>query len=93
MNAVHLRRVDPARNIGSTCSPIFSAASLLMKEWGRIGARGRMVAERYDTEALAAAACNDTPSARDGGAMAWRSATERGAAYSPPDKFIFTLTG
>jgi predicted DNA-binding WGR domain protein len=27
-----------------------------MKEWGRIGARGRMVAERYDNEALAAVA-------------------------------------
>ena len=29
---------------------------LRVKEWGRIGARGRMVAQRYDTEALAAAA-------------------------------------
>jgi len=27
---------------------------LLVKEWGRIGARGRTVAERYDSEALAA---------------------------------------
>jgi predicted DNA-binding WGR domain protein len=27
---------------------------LLMKEWGRIGARGRIMAERYDSEALAA---------------------------------------
>jgi predicted DNA-binding WGR domain protein len=25
----------------------------LMKEWGRIGTQGRMVAERYDVEALA----------------------------------------
>jgi predicted DNA-binding WGR domain protein len=29
---------------------------LLAKEWGRIGARGRMVAERYETEALAVGA-------------------------------------
>ena len=27
---------------------------LLAKEWGRIGAHGRTVAERYDSEALAA---------------------------------------
>jgi predicted DNA-binding WGR domain protein len=27
-----------------------------MKAWGRIGGRGRIMAERYDTEALAAAA-------------------------------------
>jgi predicted DNA-binding WGR domain protein len=27
-----------------------------MKAWGRIGARGRMQAERYDNKALAAAA-------------------------------------
>ena len=27
-----------------------------MKEWGRIGARGRVTAERFDDEALAAAA-------------------------------------
>lgn len=26
---------------------------LLMKEWGRIGAQGRMIAERYDNEAPA----------------------------------------
>jgi predicted DNA-binding WGR domain protein len=29
---------------------------LLVKEWGRIGARGRMVAELYDNAALAAVA-------------------------------------
>jgi predicted DNA-binding WGR domain protein len=29
---------------------------LLMKEWGRIGAQGRMVAERYDAESPALAA-------------------------------------
>ena len=29
---------------------------LLVKEWGRIGAHGRIVDESYDSEALAAAA-------------------------------------
>ena len=29
---------------------------LLVREWGRIGAHGRVVAERYDAEDLAAAA-------------------------------------
>ena len=29
---------------------------LLVKEWGRNGAQGRMVAESYDSEALAAIA-------------------------------------
>jgi predicted DNA-binding WGR domain protein len=29
---------------------------LLMKEWGRIGAQGRIVAERYDSADLALAA-------------------------------------
>ena len=58
MNAVHLRRVDPARNMHRfyrlDVQPNLFGGVLLMKEWGRIGARGRMVAESYDSEALAA---------------------------------------
>jgi predicted DNA-binding WGR domain protein len=58
MTTVHLRRVDPARNMRRfyrlDVQPDLSGGVLLMKEWGRIGARGRMVAERYDSEALAA---------------------------------------
>jgi len=58
MTTVHLRRVDPARNMRRfyrlDVQPDLFGGVLLMKEWGRIGARGRMVAERYDSEALAA---------------------------------------
>ena len=60
MTAVNLRRVDPARNMSRfywlDVQPDLFGGVLLVKEWGRIGAHGRTVAERYDTEALAAAA-------------------------------------
>jgi predicted DNA-binding WGR domain protein len=58
MTALHLCRVDPARNMRRfyrlDIQPDLFGGVLLMKEWGRIGARGRIVAERYDSEALAA---------------------------------------
>ena len=58
MNAVHLRRIDPARNMHRfyrlDVQPDLFGGVLLMKEWGRLGAQGRMVAEPYDNEALAA---------------------------------------
>jgi len=58
MSAVHLRRIDEARNMRRfyrlDIQPDLFGGVLLMKEWGRIGARGRIVAERYDSEALAA---------------------------------------
>jgi predicted DNA-binding WGR domain protein len=60
MNAVHLRRIDPARNMCRfyrlDVQPDLFDGVLLVKEWGRIGARGRMVAEPHDSEALAAVA-------------------------------------
>jgi predicted DNA-binding WGR domain protein len=60
MSAVHLRRVDPARNMSRfyrlDVQPDLFGGALLMKTWGRIGARGRIMAERYDSEGLAAAA-------------------------------------
>ena len=56
MTALHLRRIDPARNMRRfyrlDIEPDLFGGVLLMKEWGRIGARGRMVAESYDSEAL-----------------------------------------
>jgi predicted DNA-binding WGR domain protein len=62
MNAVHLRRIDPARNMRRfyrlDIQPDLFGGVLLVK-WGRIGAHGRMVAEPYDGEALAAAAFGD----------------------------------
>jgi predicted DNA-binding WGR domain protein len=60
MTALHLRRVDPARNMHRfyrlDVQPDLFGGVLLVKEWGRVGAQGRMVAERYDNEALAAVA-------------------------------------
>jgi predicted DNA-binding WGR domain protein len=60
MNAVHLRRIDPTRNMHRfyrlDVQPDLFGGVLLVKEWGRIGAYGRMVAEPYDSEALAAVA-------------------------------------
>jgi predicted DNA-binding WGR domain protein len=37
------------------CADLFGGV-LLVKEWGRVGTQGRMVAGSYDNEALAAAA-------------------------------------
>jgi len=58
MNAVHLRHIDPTRNMRRfyrlDVQPDLFGGVLLVKEWGRIGTRGRMVAESYDSEALAA---------------------------------------
>ena len=57
MTAVHLRRLDPTRNMRRfyrlDVQPDLFGGVLLMKEWGRIGARGRVMAERYDNKALA----------------------------------------
>jgi len=60
MNAVYLRRIDPARNMRRFyrlhIEPDLFGGVLLMKEWGRIGTRGRVVAERYEAKPLAVAA-------------------------------------
>jgi predicted DNA-binding WGR domain protein len=58
MNLVHLRRLDPARNMARfylmEVQPDLFGGVLLVKQWGRIGSRGRLVDEGYATEALAA---------------------------------------
>ena len=60
MTALHLRRIDRTRNMRRfywiDVQPDLFGGVLLMKEWGRIGQRGRIVAEPYDSEVLAAAA-------------------------------------
>jgi predicted DNA-binding WGR domain protein len=60
VNAVHLRRIDEARNMRRfyrlDIQPDLFGGVMLMKEWGRLGAHGRFTAERFDDEALAAAA-------------------------------------
>jgi predicted DNA-binding WGR domain protein len=60
MNALHLRRINSARSMHRfyrlDIQPDLFGGVLLMKQWGRGGTQGRMVAEPYDTDALAAVA-------------------------------------
>ncbi|MGO9047528.1 MAG: WGR domain-containing protein [Xanthobacteraceae bacterium] len=60
MSAVVLWRIDDTRHMRRfyrlDVQPDLFGGVLLVKEWGRIGARGRIVDESYDSEALAAAA-------------------------------------
>lgn len=57
---VELRRVDAARNMRRfyrlDVTPDLFGGFLLLREWGRIGARGRVVAERHDSASRAAEA-------------------------------------
>ena len=57
---VVLYRIDPAKNMHRfyrlDVQPDLFGGVLLMKEWGRTGAQGRIVAARFDDEALALAA-------------------------------------
>jgi predicted DNA-binding WGR domain protein len=56
MSAVELRRIDEARNMRRfyrlDMQPDLFGGVLLVKQWGRIGAGGRMVAERFDSATL-----------------------------------------
>jgi predicted DNA-binding WGR domain protein len=60
MTALYLRRADPARNMRRfyrlDIQPDLFGRILLMKQWGRVGTQGRMVAESFDSEELALAA-------------------------------------
>lgn len=60
MTAVELRRIDAARNMRRfyrlDIERDLFGGFLFMKQWGRIGARGRVTAERFDDEAPALAA-------------------------------------
>jgi len=57
---LHLQRIDAARNMRRFYRLDIEAdlfgAFLLLKQWGRIGTRGRIIAERFDSEAPALAA-------------------------------------
>jgi predicted DNA-binding WGR domain protein len=50
----------PARNMSRfyrlDIQPDLFGRVLLMKQWGRVGTQGRMVAESYESEAIAAVA-------------------------------------
>jgi len=54
---VELRRIDSAKNMRRfyrlDIAPDLFGGFLLLKQWGRIGAGGRIMAERYDAEAPA----------------------------------------
>jgi len=56
MSAAHLRRIDSTRNMRRCyrlgIEPDLFGGVLLLKEWRRIGARGRVMVESYDREAL-----------------------------------------
>jgi predicted DNA-binding WGR domain protein len=60
MSAVHLIRIDPARNMrrfyALDVQPDLFGGFAVVKAWGRIGRRGRMMDELHPTEALAVAA-------------------------------------
>jgi predicted DNA-binding WGR domain protein len=60
MTALHLRRADAARNMCRfywlNIQPDLFGRVLFMKQWGRVGTQGRMVAESYESDELAAAA-------------------------------------
>jgi predicted DNA-binding WGR domain protein len=60
MIAITLHRIDPARNMRRfyrlDVQPDLFGGFAVVKEWGRIGARGRMMDELHDTETLAVAA-------------------------------------
>jgi predicted DNA-binding WGR domain protein len=60
MTAVELHRIDAARNMRRfyrlDMQPDLFGGVLLVRQWGRIGARGRIVADRFDDATLAAAA-------------------------------------
>ncbi len=60
MTAVHLRRIDDTQNMRRfyhfDIQPDLFGGFLLVRQWGRIGAEGRSVAEHFDDATLAAAA-------------------------------------
>jgi predicted DNA-binding WGR domain protein len=57
MTAVELHRIDDARNMRRfyrlDIEHDLFGGFLLMKQWGRIGARGCIMAERFESEAPA----------------------------------------
>ncbi len=67
---VELRRLDPTRNMRRfyrlDVQPDLSGDFLLLKQWGRIGAGGRIKVQRYDAELLPSTPCSGRPSASGG---------------------------
>jgi predicted DNA-binding WGR domain protein len=50
--SIHLRRIDPARNMrrfySLTVQPTLFGGTSIVREWGRIGYRGQMMVETFD---------------------------------------------
>ena len=57
---IELRRIDPAKNMRRfyrlDMQPDLFGGIFLMKQWGRMGTRGRIMAERFDDADQAAIA-------------------------------------
>ncbi|MEQ8375280.1 MAG: WGR domain-containing protein [Roseibium aggregatum] len=57
---VHLRRIDPARNMRRfyclTVQPTLFGGASLIRDWGRIGTRGQTMMETFESPADAARA-------------------------------------
>ena len=72
MTAVHLRRIDDTQNMRRfyrlDMQPDLFGGFLFVRQWGRIGAQGRIVAEHFDSATLAAAHWRNTRRVRRGGA-------------------------
>lgn len=60
MTALYLRRADPSRNMRRfyrlDIQPDLFGRVMLTKQWGRVGTQGRMQAESFESEELAAVA-------------------------------------
>jgi predicted DNA-binding WGR domain protein len=58
MTALHLRRIDPARNMRRfyrlDIQPDLFGGVVLMKQWGRVGTGGRMMMESFGSKERAA---------------------------------------
>lgn len=54
---VHLRRIDPSRNMrrfySLSVQPTLFGGASLVRDWGRIGTRGQSMIETFDTPAEA----------------------------------------
>ncbi len=74
MCALTLHRIDAARNMARfyrlDIQPNLFGGVSLMKEWGRIGSRGRITYPSImSPRPLPPPLCNDKPIARDGGGI------------------------
>jgi predicted DNA-binding WGR domain protein len=101
---IELRRVDPSRNMHGfyrlDTQPDLFGGVFLMKQSGRIGARGRITAERFDSLDNAAVAMQRQAEKKPGVAIAkcsnpgysGHAGDAAGTAESDPYRFFGQLT-